>query len=148
MKLYFICASTIVFAVCNITRTKAVSKCTTPSKYSSFQALVSGTCINNAKQWVLQNGGLTCKECMYVDSQGRKIIGFNFNLEETDAKAILAHYEADYDKIVNGAPTELTMPCDCKVVTCLNLNQIEDIFDESIAQAFGNAKRVLPSFER
>ena len=148
MKLYFICASTIVFAVCNITRTKAVSKCTTPSKYSSFQALVSGTCINNAKQWVLQNGGLTCKECMYVDSQDRKIIGFNFNLEETDAKAILAQYEADYDKIVNGAPTDLTMPCDCKVVTCLNLNQIEDIFDESIAQAFGNAKRVLPSFER
>jgi hypothetical protein len=85
---------------------------------------------------------------MYVDSQDRKIIGFNFNLEETDAKAILAQYEADYDKIVNGAPTDLTMPCDCKVVTCLNLNQIEDIFDESIAQAFGNAKRVLPSFER
>lgn len=146
MKLYyFICACMYVVLASNIKPSLAGSYCVIP-KYGSFQALVSGTC--DVKSWVRRFESI-CKECMYLDSQGRKLIGINFNLEQPDAKAILAHFGADYDSIVNGASTAINMPCHCNTtVTCLNLSQINNLFDESVENAFQKAQHFLPELDR
>ena len=143
--MYFIFACMYVVAASNIKPSLARSYCVVPSKYSSFEALVSGTC--DIKRWVREFESI-CKECMYLDSQGRKLIGMNFNLEQRDAKGILTHFGADYDSIVNGTPTAISMPCDCAKVTCLNSSQISNIFDESVVDAIQNAKKFLPNLDR
>ena len=146
MKLYFICACVYVVATStNITPSLASSFCLTPSQYGLFQALVSGKC--DVKSYVRQFES-TCKECMYLDTQSRKYIGIDFNLEQHDARAIVTYFGADYDKIVNGPATAMGTPCDCKEVECLNLTQINNIFDESIENAAQNARQVLPIFDR
>ena len=147
MKLYFyIRACIVVFTACNIIPLQAVSECLTPSKYSSFQALVSDSCTTEQNKWIRYQS--TCKRCMYLDPQGRRAIGVDFNLEQPSAKAILATVGADYDKIVEEAATNVAKLCNCTEVTCLNQSQIEGLFDESIAIAVATAKRVLPSFGR
>ena len=147
MQLYFtILAFLMVLNACNLTLSQAVPACQTPLKYGSFQALVSEDCTALQHQWVTRQSA--CKECMYIDSQGRKAIGVDFNLEETDAKAILTNFGVDYEKIVGGATTDISKPCACDEVECLTLSQIEYIFEESIANAIATVKRVMPAFQR
>ena len=147
MQLYFsIRAFLIVFIVCNLTPSQAVSQCLSPSKYHSFAALVIETCTGVQHHWVLQQS--TCKECMYTDSQGRKAIGVDFHLEDTDAKSILASVGADYDDIVKGGTTDISTPCSCEKVVCLNQSQIEHIFEESIANTIATVQSTIPVFER
>ena len=144
MQLHFtILAFLMVFTVCNLTPSHGVPACQTPLKYGSFQVLVSENCTAQQDQWVIQQS--TCKECMYIDSQGRKAIGVDFNLEQTDANAILTNFGVDYDKIVRGATTGINTPCACDEVVCLTNGLIESIFEESIANAIATVKRVMPA---
>ena len=146
MQVHFtILAFLMVLTVCNLTPSQAVPACSTPLKYGGFQVLVSENCTAQQYKWVIHQS--TCKECMYIDSQGRKAIGVDFNLEETDAKGILTNFGLDYDKIVRGATTDINTPCACNEIQCLNNSQIENIFEESIANAIATVKRVIPAFQ-
>ncbi|XP_028394140.1 uncharacterized protein LOC114518360 [Dendronephthya gigantea] len=134
----------IVSIVC-INMAASQATCALPSNwYSSFQTLVSGTsCDAMTKKFVYAFSH--CKQCMYLNYEGRKTIGVGFNLEQPNAEKILAQVGANYIQIVDGKSTSLHTKCDCDHVTCLDQSQIESIFEISIIEATGTAKSVLSS---
>ena len=134
----------VIFTTSNVVLSQSL--CETPLKYNSFQALVSGNCDSVIKDLVSSNTP-RCKKCMYIDSHDQKAIGFDFKLNDPDAKAVLASVGIDYDRMVTEAPTKFSEPCDCEKVLCLNQTQVEKIFDESIQEAIGNVRRAFPEFD-
>lgn len=89
-----------------------------------------------------------CKECMYLDTKGIKTIAVGFNLQRSDARAILASVGANYSAIFNGPVTPVKTPCDCNKVTCLNQAQISKIFHITVQGASRDAQGIVSTFGR
>lgn len=117
--------------------------CQRPIRYSLTDADVAAC---DPKPLIFDNEG--CKECMYLDTKGIKTIAVGFNLQRSDARAILASVGANYSKIFDGPVTPMKTPCDCNTVTCLDKDQIGKILDITAEGARRDARSIISTFRR
>jgi GH24 family phage-related lysozyme (muramidase) len=84
------------------------------------------------------------KECMYLDSLGKKTIGIGFYLYQKGAREIISKIGADYDAIVNKGSTRIHSSCNCSSTPkgCLTETQINALFEITIKDAVDCANQI------
>jgi len=70
----------------------------------------------------------------YKDTAGKLTVGYGFNLDASEAKAICAHFKLDYEAIRNGAP--------------ITEEQADAILDLQLGMVNAQAKTLFPNFSQ